>query len=339
MRPKLALLAVASILVAACGVWNQSVAPTPASGGVPDWAPRALHFVPFVATCQQSGSQCSGGRVQSLRKARPPISTGIDYPYALQYDASNNLYVANYVANTVTVYDATGNLTRTITSRISNPEALAFDDSSGTLYVADNCVVQSNCSNPNTVTGYVNGTYSFEITHLQQPRALAVDHDGNLYVANYGNNTVTEYTKRHALTRTIRGLHNPTALAISPNRELYVANSNGYDVTEYKPGATKPSRTIYVPQPYHLAVDSDGDLYVGTPSLVLEFCPFCNRPVRYINHVTVVALALDSSGNLYVANGGMAYATQNVQEYTRASITPSKTIPFSQTITAMAIAQ
>ena len=59
-----------------------------------------------------------------------------------------------------------------------------------------------------------------------QPIALAIDALGNLYVANYGNNTVTEYPPPYAGglvdRRFATGVSAPLALALSP------ATSSGY---------------------------------------------------------------------------------------------------------------
>jgi DNA-binding beta-propeller fold protein YncE len=52
-----------------------------------------------------------------------------------------------------------------------------------------------------------------------QPIALAIDSNGNLYVANYGNNTVTVYSPPYvgASWNTFStGISAPLALALSP---------------------------------------------------------------------------------------------------------------------------
>ena len=52
-----------------------------------------------------------------------------------------------------------------------------------------------------------------------QPIALAIDAAGTLYVANYGNNTVTEYSAPYAAgswTTISSGVTAPLALALSP---------------------------------------------------------------------------------------------------------------------------
>ena len=65
------------------------------------------------------------------------ISQGVNAPYALAFDGSGDLYVANANANTVTVYaSGGGTVLRTISKGVKYPDALAFD-SYGNLYVAN----------------------------------------------------------------------------------------------------------------------------------------------------------------------------------------------------------
>ena len=57
------------------------------------------------------------------------------------------------------------------------------------------------------------------------PEALAFDTSGNLYVANYGNNTVSKFAPGSTTpTATLTGLSGPDALAFDASGNLYVAN-------------------------------------------------------------------------------------------------------------------
>lgn len=77
-----------------------------------------------------------GGRLPSAT-----ISDGTVLPSTMTFDASGNLYVANYGPNSnqssVTVYNgSTYKLIRTITDGVSDPDSLAID-AQGNLYVAN----------------------------------------------------------------------------------------------------------------------------------------------------------------------------------------------------------
>ncbi len=59
------------------------------------------------------------------------------------------------------------------------------------------------------------------------PNGLAFDGNGNLYVANEGNNTLSEVSPSGTVTTFVAasaGLSGPTGLAFDSNGNLYVAN-------------------------------------------------------------------------------------------------------------------
>ncbi|HEY3675822.1 MAG TPA: hypothetical protein VGK84_07485 [Candidatus Tumulicola sp.] len=114
---------------------------------------------------------------------------------------------------------------------------------------------------------------------------------------------------------------------------LYVANRNfggsGY-VDVYAPGGTSPIRTITdgIKQPFALALDSAGDLFVaswcgcdaGTGGVVTEYAPGKSSFIRKIVVQKPNALAFDPSGNLFV--GGL----KKVTAYAAGSTKPFQTI-------------
>jgi DNA-binding beta-propeller fold protein YncE len=342
-------VAITASTLASCGWDRDGAIPSQTSDLSTHRVPHALHFVPFVGTCVQRGSTCAGGGIQSFLRVTT-ITNGIDWPYALQYDASNNLYAANLDDSKVTVYSAGSlKLKSTIREDISSPDALAFDPLSAVLYVANNCAVApgANCSFSNTVTAYQGGLHSFTLTvhdGIHQPVALAVDHMGDLYVANAGSNWITEYASAgHAFMRKLHA-NGPAALVVDRDDNLWVANYLGQDVAEYKPapGPTRALELVQVPGgAYRLAIDSRGYLYVGTLSSVFVYAcpPQCRVPAYTINDVHVAALGIDPRTNdLFVAEGGLSYSRQDVQEYSPNTATPFWTSgPISQIISSMAV--
>jgi sugar lactone lactonase YvrE len=100
--------------------------------------------------------------------AQTPITSGISGPVSFAFDATNNLYVANYFANSVTRY------------------ALV----SGTTYA----------TTPSAFTPTLPSGMS---PALQTPQGVAVDASGNIYIANSGNNLIYVYSSSGAYQYTV----------------------------------------------------------------------------------------------------------------------------------------
>jgi DNA-binding beta-propeller fold protein YncE len=156
------------------------------------------------------------GKTQGYPKLVHKIE-GLHHPIALAFGPSGNLFVANH--HSVYVFEA-GSLTllRTITG-IRSAAAIAID-SIGRLYVSSTPFTTHQGYQPGWVTVYpAGGTKALrKITEgIDVPKAVAVDREDNVYVANAWNSSVTVYspggTKR---LRTITdGVSGPEFLAFN----------------------------------------------------------------------------------------------------------------------------
>lgn len=102
------------------------------------------------------------------------------------------------------------------------------------------------------------------------------------------------------------GIDGPVGSCVDGAGTLYVANYENNTVTEYPKGATSPSVVLSngIKQPISVAVGLDGTTYVGefARNRVLEF-PADSRSanVKITSLTYPEGLAVDPSGNLYVA--------------------------------------
>jgi len=193
-------------------------------------------------------------------------------------------------------------------------------------------------------SGSINGaSYSgttYDSNSLSGPAGIAFDSQGDLFVANSSNGTITEYTHGGAESQFYSGLDQPGAIAFDPYGNLYVANTGASDIVEITPGgsgtvfasaATSPENSLT--NPSGLAFDSSGNLYVTTAGggiLVSGTLQPNTDPGYAIDEITPTGgvsifaeadsttagpqgvsfsglsnpqgLAFDSSGNLYVAD-------------------------------------
>jgi DNA-binding beta-propeller fold protein YncE len=128
---------------------------------------------------------------------------GLSTPKGIATDTTGNIWVANSGGSSVTKFDALG---------ITTTDA----------------------------TGFLSGSTGYTVGSLTAPAAIAIDTNGNAWVAN-GNSTVSEISASGA-TGTLfsgGGLNSPTGVAIDASGNVWIANSGGGgSVTEITPGAT-----------------------------------------------------------------------------------------------------
>jgi len=141
-------------------------------------------------------------------------------------------------------------------------------------------------------------------------QGLAFDRAGNLYAANYLDNTVIKFTPdgvRSVFASASTGLNGPMGLAFDSVGNLYVSNYRGNNIVKLSPAGTSSvfNRSgLSGPDGLDgLACDSADNIYVAnlTSGTVLKFTPDGFIVVRY-SFSTPEGLALDSEGNLYVAD-------------------------------------
>ena len=110
-------------------------------------------------------------------------------------------------------------------------------------------------------------------------------------------------------TATLTGLTGPSAVAIDSQGNLYVANITGNTVAKFAPGATTPADIVSgLKEPYALAIDGSGNLFVAdigfTPADVKEFAPGATVASSTFTGMFSLpeSIAVDGKGNLYVAD-------------------------------------
>jgi len=186
-------------------------------------------------------------------------------------------------------------------AQLNNPTGVAVD-SAGNFYIADsgnnrirkvaNGVIATVAGNGTQDFGGDNGPATN--AQLNLPAGVAVDSAGNLYVADWGNNRV-------------RKVSNGVIATVAGNGFKGFVGDNG------------PATSAVLDQPYDIAVDSAGNLYISDPD---------NQRIRKVANgvITTVAgngmfgfggdngpataawlydpggVAVDSAGNLYIAD-------------------------------------
>lgn len=120
-----------------------------------------------------------------------------------------------------------------------------------------------------TVLGLGLAATSFAATNpLNEPNGLAVDANGNLYVANTGTNTILKFNSKYVQqtgSTISKNVTHPTAVAVDPLGNIWVANwaEYGGSITEYQGTKQDTTGTITegVSGPLAIATDGLGDVW------------------------------------------------------------------------------
>jgi sugar lactone lactonase YvrE len=167
-------------------------------------------------------------------------------------------------------------------------------------------------------------------TGFADPRALAVDSAGNLFVVDYeildpgapllGNAAVYKVTPSGAQTIFASGLSYQSHLAVDKTGNLFVADYDQGIIYKYKPDRSRATFASGLHHPVGMAFDSTGNLFVADNSAgniyqgsIYQYHPDGSRVTfAVLNQSDRPAdLAFDSMGNLLMADlGGNIYKYQ-----------------------------
>jgi sugar lactone lactonase YvrE len=293
--------------------------------------PTRLRAVLVTSLCVGLLTACNGNpSSQSVLGIAPAKVTQRSVPASSASEKLPPLYALSIIENAVTIYG--GKSMRFLRSvSVDKPASEMAVDASGHLYVA-------NDDDPGSVSVFSNrGKHLFATISdgINEPHAVALDPNGNLFVANFPN--VNEYAARTlSLIRVIKG-QEQHLLACDTSGNIYIANDHAISV--YGPGETVASYKIAIKggrdfsYPFAMTFDTAGNLYValGYDNSVKVYAAGSSKLLRTITAGISypAALAFDSSGNLFVANAqsnGTSKGGNDVTVYAPESTSVSRTI-------------
>ncbi|CAF4009455.1 unnamed protein product [Adineta steineri] len=238
--------------------------------------------------------------------------------------SSKTKWIQGAITGVTVAGDSTGNQGSTSTL-LNNPIDLTFDQN-GFMYVVDyrNYRVQKFApgSTSGTTAAGITGSYSSALTNLNQPSAIDIDNNSNLYILDMNNKRLVEWAP-NATSGTLlisdSRLNNAYDVLLAPNssNQIYISTQLNHAIYLWTFGASTPSMTLQtvndiqstLGNPMGMVLDPYGNLYVADRNN--------DRVVMYCANSTVgivvaednnsgpslrepMALAFDSELNLYV---------------------------------------
>jgi sugar lactone lactonase YvrE len=257
-------------------------------------------------------------------------SAELNNPDAVAVDLSGNIYIADSGNNRIRMIAPNGIISTVAgtgasgyggdggaaTSAILNQPSGVAVDSSGNLYLSDtaNQIVRMVSGGVITTVAGIQGTPGTNCcnlpataTELNIPQGLAVDSSGNIYVADFGDSTIREFTVGGNMT-TIAGtgttgyngdgiaaiaaeLNQPTAVAVDMYGNVYVADEDNNRIREFSPGG-----------PISTVAGNGTQGYNGT-----------NMPATGTELYVPSGVFVDSNGNIFIADFGNNLVREVVQ--------------------------
>jgi sugar lactone lactonase YvrE len=167
------------------------------------------------------------------------------------------------------------------------------------------------------------------VSGIDQPQGDAVDKSGTLYVANEGNNTVTEYPagSTDASVTLSTGISRPLDVSVDSTGIVYVMDGSAGQILEFKPGSTSPDATVTISHPADAVNAKNNDLYVTYNASSAGHVAVCKPLATSCTDLGISVglaqgIAIDLHGNLLV---GDVYG-QTIDIYKRGATTPFRTI-------------
>jgi sugar lactone lactonase YvrE len=288
----------------------------PSSVGVPVLAVGPAAAVGSISTVAGKGP---GGYTGDGGAA---IAASLNAPVAVAADTHGNLFIADSQNNVVREVKANGTIVTVAgngtpgyrgdggpatDARLSDPSGVAVDGR-GNLYIADtgNAVVREVTPDGTILTVAGNGSVGLSGDYgpatraqLNTPTALAVDHAGDLFIADTADNVVRE----------VRPSGNIVTVA-------------GYGPAGYNGGGLLATKS-QLKHPQGIAVDSSGQLFIADTGngIVREIMPngilrTVVAPATSDTLIAATAVAVDAKGDVFIVN-------QNYEHCVVREVTPN----------------
>jgi streptogramin lyase len=222
------------------------------------------------------------------------FDSSIQYPNGLSADTNGDIFIANNGSSSATVYNSSGQLVAASLGLNDNlygePQAVAADSSHG-FWLSNSDYTIAHIDQNGNLLSHPNCCY--------QSYGLATDSVGNVWVANFLNNSFSEVGPSGTLPipinqSSVGGLYRPAQVVVDANQNVWFSNLYGQTISEiagvnaarpFTTGAAiSPTAGVYgtggygldagLSNPFSIAVDTAGNVWVsneGKTSITMFF--------------------------------------------------------------------
>jgi len=262
--------------------------------------------------------------LSACRPGEAPHSPSLNDPTGLAFDASGNLWAANYRGNSLLMYSreqlVNGGSVAPVRSisgphtGLRGPNRLAFDRT-GSLWTVnyDADAITAYRESALTTGGDVVPQVTIRADSIDQPTGLAFDRSGDLWVTNQGNGSIVSIPAAElsgdgtVMPGVVLGMPQgkgsvPEAVAFAPDGSMWIALYGEDRVVSFHARTMSPAQ-IAVDRPIGLVFDSQGRLWVTEASAVRRFdLSHLSSPTTTVSWESMPpphTPALDQAGNLW----------------------------------------
>lgn len=284
----------------------------------------------------------------------PAAAAQLRTPNGLALDLAGNIYVADYGNNRIRKITPAGVITTfagnggffyagdggpATNAQMRSPSGVAVDKS-GNVFIAEtgSHVIRKVSTDGviSTVAGFGVGGYSGDggdplFAQILAPHGIAVDKDGTLYIADYGNNRIRKVVSGKITTISGAGIgflgdgqpaaggrfSGPAGIALDSSNNLYIVDLNNQRIRKIAPGgnistvagngtadfkgdgAAATSATLNFPS--GVAVDGGGNVYIADKN---------NARIRKVVSSGTISSVAGNGTNSYGGDGALAPSAQ-----------------------------
>jgi hypothetical protein len=221
------------------------------------------------------------GSVSVFNSSGQPISGtagyaagGLDYPVAVAIDPNTDAWVVDFGSSHVTLLSSAGaplsGAAGYYTDSFAFPLAVAVDGSHNAWIGDENDAVVTRVSS--------DGSQFLKVSCCDGPNALAIDQLGNVWVANFYGDSISEVSSTGAVlssgySDSKASIDHPQGVAIDGSGHVWISNFRGPSITELagasasSPGQILSPTAGYAPdaklfEAYAIAIDASGNVWV-----------------------------------------------------------------------------